>query len=89
MKKYAIGFILGAVLSTVIYIPILILEQNNKYELGHNQGTINGLLHSVNDIEKEFGKYSTKDNYKTLYSVKTSEVISLEINGVKTIRVIP
>jgi hypothetical protein len=89
MKKYIIGFIGGVVISTLIFIPILKSRQQAKFKLGINTGKIIGLVHSVRELEKEFGVINSSAEYKRLYSVKTSDVVSVEINGVKTIRVIP
>ena len=89
MKKYIIGFIGGVVISVIIFIPILKSRQQAKFELGINNGEISGLAHSVNKLKKEFGVINSSAKYKRLYSVKTSDVVSVEINGVKTIRVIP
>ena len=89
MKKYVIGFISGIIVSGLIFIPILKMEQQAKFESGTYQGQINGLVHSVEEIEKEFGTIDSQEKYKRLYSVKTSDVVSVEINGVKTVRVIP
>ena len=70
-------------------MPILIAEQDNKFKLGVNDGKITGLIYSVKELEKEFGAFDGVVEYKRLYSVKTSDVVSVEINGVKTVRVIP
>jgi hypothetical protein len=89
MKKYIIGFISGVVISAMIFIPIFKSKQQEKYELGVNSGKISGLTYSVKEIAKEFGIMDSSAKYKRLYSIKTSDVVSVEINGVKTIRVIP
>ena len=89
MRKYIIGFIGGVVISAIIFIPILESEQQAKLELGKNSGKISGLVHSVKELEREFGVIDSSAKYKKLYSVKTSDVVSVEINGVKTVRVIP
>ncbi len=89
MKKYIIGFIGGVVISAIIFVPILKSEQQAKFKLGINNGKISGLAHSVKELEKEFGLIDSSAKHKRLYSVKTSDVVSVEINGVKTIRVIP
>jgi ribosomal protein L25 (general stress protein Ctc) len=89
MKKYVIGFIGGIIVSGAIFIPILITELEAKLELGKNNGKIDGLVYSVRELEKEFGAIDSSTEHKRLYSVKTSDVVSVEINGVKTVRVIP
>jgi len=89
MKKYVVGFISGVVISAIIFIPILKSEQQAKFEIGKNNGNISGLAHSVKELKKEFGVIDSSEKYKRLYSVKTSDVVSVEINGVKTVRVIP
>ena len=46
-------------------------------------------MDAVDAIQKEFGNYDSHTPYKSLFAVHTSELISIETNGVKTIRVIP
>ena len=89
MKKYFLGFIVGISVSLMIFIPLLLSEQQNKFEFGKNSGIIRGVLFSVKAIEKEFGVLENFSKYKVLYSVKTSDVVVVEINGTKTVRVIP
>ncbi len=89
MKKYVIGFMGGVVVSGAIFIIVLKAEQEAKLEQGKNSGKISGLTYSVKKLEKEFGTIDSSAKYKRLYSVKTSDVVSVDINGVKTVRVIP
>jgi hypothetical protein len=40
-------------------------------------------------IQKEFGTYDANKPFKLLFEADASSVVSIETNGVKTIRVIP
>ena len=89
MKKMIIGMIMGAVLATALFVPILIHERNAKFEFGSNCGKIFGLMEAADALDKEFGRYDGKSECKRLFGVKTTDVISIETNGVKTVRIIP
>ena len=89
MKKIITGMSLGAVLATALFVPILIHERRAKFEFGSNYGKILGLTEAADCLGKEFGRYDGESAYRCLFSVKTTDVISLVTNGVKTVRVIP
>ena len=46
-------------------------------------------MDAVDAVQNEFGLYDGHSPYKFLFEVHTSDLISIETNGVKTIRVIP
>lgn len=86
--KLIIGFVLGILVTASILIPIIYYEQNKKFILGKEYGKLNGLNTSIKALEKEFGTIDSQVQYKILYSLKTYMVVSVEINGTKTVRVI-
>ena len=88
MKKYIIGFVVGLIVASGVLIPVFIQEQNNKIEFGRNMGFTDGLIFSSGELEKEFGAIKTPKAYKHIFSVKTTDVIMIEVDGVKTVRVI-
>ena len=88
MKKYLIGFVLGCLATSVILVPVLLMEQTNKFEFGRAQGSIDGVVFSAEKLRDEFGTINSQSEYTGIYSVKTTDVVAVEINGVKTVRVI-
>jgi hypothetical protein len=89
MKKFALGVVAGVGVSAIIFIPLLFSERQNKFEFGRSNGMVAGRFEAADAIEKEFGRYDGHAPYKVVFSVKTTNVISTETNGVKTVRVIP
>ena len=89
MKNVIFGLIIGLVLAAVVLVPLLFHEQRVKFNLGRHCGRIEGLNEAADSLDKVFGKYDGKVEYKILFSVKTTSVVSIETNGVKTVRIIP
>jgi hypothetical protein len=89
MKKFGIGVLFGIAIATMAFVPLLISERREKFEYGLKNGMIAGRREAAQAIEKEFGLYDGHSPYNRLFSVKTTDVISIETNGTKTIRVIP
>ncbi|MDO6526757.1 hypothetical protein Q4519_13785 [Motilimonas sp. 1_MG-2023] len=71
MKKYLVSFIAGSVFSSAILIPVLLVEQKNKYELGKNQGLTNGLWMSAEKLNSEFGELPNYSKPCTLLKLLT------------------
>ena len=89
MRKIIIGMVLGAAIAAGLLIPILIHERHAKFEFGRKNGRIDSLFDAADALDKEFGRYDGNAEYKRLFHVKTTDVISIETNGVKTVRIIP
>jgi len=87
MKKFilglAVGLFIGVGGSTAVFIPVVLSERQS------NHGRLVGYAEAANSLAGEFGLYDGHATYKRLFSVKTTDVISIETNGVKTVRVIP
>jgi len=64
-------------------------EAHDKFEFGRANGIRAGRFEAADALQKEFGLYDGHSPYKVLFSEKTTDVISIETNGVKTVRVIP
>ena len=89
MKKFISGVFVGVAISTVIFVPLLLSERRDKFEFGRNAGIVAGRFEATDALFKEFGLYDGHTPYKVLFSVKTTDVISTETNGIRTVRVIP
>ena len=85
MKGYVTGIVSGLLISSGFYIPLLLNEQKNKYESGKHQGFINGQREILDTLLSEYGNVPSDMKVKILFSVKTDDAVSYEINGVKTI----
>lgn len=89
MRKLVIGVLLGVVLTVGVCVPVFFKERRDKFEFGVKNGVIAGRFDAAGSLEKEFGRYDGKTPYKLLFSVKTTDVVCIETNGVKTVRIIP
>ena len=89
MKRLALGFMVGVAACAVVLVPTLLAERRNKYEFGQKNGNIAGRFEAADALGKEFGQYDGRSPYKVLFSVKSMDVISVETNGIKTVRIIP
>ena len=86
--KYLTAFAVGFACSTLMFVvSVLPGEAKNKFEFGTHQGFADGLGKAASMIEKEFGVYDGHTPCKTVFAFKTTHVVSIEIDGVKTIRV--
>ncbi len=57
------------------------------FDLGRNTGKIDGLATALEALDKEFGPYDGKSDYRTLFSVKATSVVVIEKDGKKQIRI--
>jgi hypothetical protein len=89
MKKLVFAFLAGAVISTVILLPLTISERRRSWQYGRKAGIIQGQFDAADALQKEFGVWDGKGPHRVLLSVKTTSVVSVETNGVQTVRVIP
>ena len=89
MPKFMLGVIVGIALGATVFWPLLLSERHNKFEFGRTNGIVAGRFEAADALEKEFGRYDGRSPYKVLFSVKSTDVISIETNGIKTVRVIP
>jgi len=80
------GFICACILFIFLFLP---MEDRAQFNYGYTNGLVGGRLEGVDEIQKEFGTYDGHSSYKVLFSVHTSDVIAIETNGIKTVRVIP
>jgi len=90
MLKYFITFVVGFICASVLFVFAVLPGENRAgFQYGYGNGITAGRLQAVDAIQKEFGLYDGHGPYKVLLEVHTSDVISIETNGVKTVRVIP
>jgi hypothetical protein len=82
MRKLLLGIAIGTALGATV-------SHFGKYTFGHYMGRLDGLSEAVNAIHDEFGEISSQSRGKALFGLKTSTVVVVEVDGVKTVRVIP
>ena len=80
------GFICAAVL---VWSWILPKEDQFQFDYGFRNGELRGQMDVTDVIQKEFGLYDGHSPYKVLFEVHTTDLISIETNDVRTVRVIP
>jgi hypothetical protein len=88
--KY-IGTFLGGFICAALFFIFVILPKGaqGQFDYGFSNGVLQGRMDAVDAVRKEFGFYDGHSPYKFLFEIHTSDLISIETNGVKTIRVIP
>ena len=89
MKKFAAGLLLGLLIATAIFLPFLHWQKQISWELGVTTGTIQGKRSAAEALGQEFGQIERATPSKNVFSVKHTDVVSIETNGIKTVRVIP
>jgi hypothetical protein len=87
--KLVIAFLAGVAVAGVIFLPILSSERRDSWEYGHKAGIIQGRLDAADALQKEFGTWDGKASNNVLLSVKTTSLVAVETNGIKTVRIIP
>jgi hypothetical protein len=89
MKQFAYGVIVGVLLAACVLVPYARLERRISWDAGTITGAIHGGRQAADALEKEFGRWDGVTPSKTIYTVKHTTLVSIETNGVKTIRVCP
>ena len=87
-KNFALGLFVGVFLSCGILIPLWQWERHHGLNM-ENAGNVKGRFLAARALEKEFGRVNSGVPYNVLFSVKTTDVVSIETNGIRTVRVIP
>lgn len=90
MLKYIGAFFGGFICASALFIILISTDKHfGQFDYGFENGVIQGHLDAVDAIQKEFGTYDDHLPYKRLFGAYTSDVVSIETNGVKTVRVVP
>jgi len=87
--KYIATFIAGFICASALFAFLTMRVAHDKFDFGRKNGIVTGRLDAAKAIGDEFGFYDGHGPYKVLFSVKTTDVISIETNGIKIVRVIP
>ena len=79
-----IGVLVGLVISAMfsaMCIPGLVISKG-RIEFRR------GLMKAADSLEREFGRYDGHTPCKVLFSIDRTNAVSIETNGVKTVRVL-
>ncbi len=85
MKNLVVGVIIGILVSAAVFYSLLKLEQKNKFNLGQSHGFIAGQWKAIEMLEPYLNQVSPGQEVTILFSVKTSDIVVYEENGVKII----
>ncbi len=88
MRGFTIGMLFGAAVATACLVPVIFQQRHDQFASGSRHGRTVALLEVTGILDKEFGRYDGTGKYTRLFSIKTSDVVSTETNGIKTVRVI-
>lgn len=91
MITFIVGFIVGvAITGAVRRYVIYPAVAHDKEEFGRNQGYARGQIDIALKIPEALGSdFSKTEKYTSFYGVKDIDVVLVERNGVKTLRVYP
>lgn len=83
---FAIGFVVGWLGMYIVYPD---LHGADKKDYHRYQGHLDGMNHAKEAIRKEFGPYRRDEptSYTMVFGSKASSVVAVEVDGVKTVRV--
>ncbi len=89
MKKTIFIFLSGLFLGGIVVAPLLYVMVGDYRMKNSSQEYYEGRLSVIAALEKEFGSipYSDKGFEKVVIGAKTTEVVSVYKDGVKTIKV--
>ncbi len=90
MNKVLAGLVLGCLVTAVLVWAVVLPQVRESYRaVGFNDGTIAARSEIAGKIPAALGSDLSKaERQQVLYSVKTTTVVIVERNGVKTLRVI-
>jgi hypothetical protein len=86
IRAFLGGFICAAILIWFLFLP---KEDKAQFDEGFRNGELQGQMDVIDAIQKEFGLYDGHGPYKFLFEVHTTDLVSIETNGIKTVRIIP
>jgi hypothetical protein len=90
MKKFAWGFVVGAAITSALTWLFVVPQTRDSYRaVGFNDGNIAARWEISKLISQELGKdFARTESQKNLYNVKSSSVVVVERNGIKTLRTV-
>lgn len=88
MNRTAFAFLSGLLFSALAG-ALLIYVMHGELQAKQSKAYHDGEMSVINMLEKEFGvvPYANQEYEKIIYQTKTTEVVVVKENGVKTIKV--
>ncbi|MDO5653084.1 MAG: hypothetical protein Q4G39_03165 [Brachymonas sp.] len=90
MRNILVGFVLGAATVTAVAWIIVVPQTRDSYRnVGYNDGRISAQSEIADQIDLALGSdLQATEAQKVLYNVKSSSVVIVDRNGVKTLRTV-
>ena len=86
MKRIIIGIVIGSVIASLCFIPILLKERREEFANGRHQGEIIGKLEVWRFLDKHFRNDAQSSLPITdSLSVKDASIVVIEKQGILTI----
>jgi len=85
MKKIIIGVVIGFLLASTVFIPLLLIERKEKEKFGRHQGQITGSFRVYEFLNKHFSSAEYPEEYIDIYGIKDCMIYVVEKDGIKTI----
>lgn len=89
MSKNLVVLMVGIIVGVAAAIPMIYSVKKDAFEHGKGVGYVEGVQFAIKSLESEFGSISYENkNYKNvIFAIKTQEVVAVDINGIKTVKV--
>jgi 4-amino-4-deoxy-L-arabinose transferase-like glycosyltransferase len=85
VKNLVIGLVVGVLVSAAVFYPLLKHEQKNQFNIGQSHGFVTGQWQAIEALEPYLNQVPPGQEVNILFSVKTSDIVVYEENGVKVI----
>ena len=91
MIKIVAGFLFGIVTCSAVFMIAIIPSVKDSYrKVGFNDGLLEAKLGIANLVSAQLGSdIAQSDAQQVFYDVKTTRVVVVERNGVRTLRISP
>lgn len=89
MNRFVQGFLVGAAVTGVLVSVSVLARAHNLSRAGRISGRLLGLTEAAQALQDEFGELDGRPPCTVVFRIKTTDVVSIETNGIKTVRVIP
>ena len=89
MRRFVLGLVAGSIVSGLLVAVLARWRLAGEFEHGRRLGELDGRPVAIEALRQEFGDVPSDTGGKRLFSLKTSDVVAVVVDGVKTVRVVP